>query len=115
MSRTLTTESGAPGLASGRMCYIPNPKDTSHFRPRDVVVGAYPVPNYAPLLFDASAIVTLGGGPAAHLFESARALAIPALCAVNLADLLGGDPERVGTDFSLAVDGFEGRLYAQER
>lgn len=107
--------SAAPGLASGRMCFIPDPTDTSHFRPRDVVVGAYPVPNYAPLLFDASAIVTLGGGPAAHLFESARALAIPAVCGVNLAELLGGDPAEAETDFSLAVDGFDGRLFAQER
>jgi hypothetical protein len=107
--------SAAPGLASGRMCYISDPHDTAHFRPRDVVVGPYPVPNYAALLFDASAIVTLGGSPAAHLFESARALAIPALCAVNLADLVGGDPGEAGSAYSLAVDGFEGRLYAQER
>lgn len=105
----------APGLASGRMCYIPDPHDTAHFRPRDVVVGPYPVPNYAPLLFDASAIVTLGGSAAAHLFESARALAIPAVCGVNLAEVLGGDPEKLEREFSLAVDGFEGRLYAQER
>ena len=97
------------------MCYIPDPNDTSHFRPRDVVVGPYPIPNYAALLFDASAVVTTGGGPAAHLFESARALAIPALCSLDLEGLLGGDPKELSGQISLAVDGFEGRLFAQER
>ena len=43
-----------------------------------------PVPNLAPLLWDAAAIVTETGSPAAHLFESARALRVPAVCGVTI-------------------------------
>ena len=104
--------SGAPGIAVGRMCFIANPGDTAHFRPRDVVVGTHPLPSLAALLWDASALITTGGGPAAHLFESARALAIPAVTALDLERLLGGDPAGFSGEVSLAVDGNQGRVWA---
>jgi phosphoenolpyruvate-protein kinase (PTS system EI component) len=69
-------------------------------------VGTHPIPNLAALLWDASAVVTAGGGPAAHLFESARALGIPAVCGVNLDVLLAGP----ATARSIAVDGTSGRV-----
>ncbi len=104
----------APGLAAGRMCFVDDPADAEHFRPRDVVVGTRPLPKLAALLWDASAVVTTGGGPAAHLFESARALAIPAVAAIHLDDILGGDPATMSGKVSLAVDGVEGRVWAHE-
>jgi hypothetical protein len=104
----------APGLAAGRMCFVDDPADAEHFRPRDVVVGTHPLPKLAALLWDASAVVTTGGGPAAHLFESARALAIPAVAAIHLDDILGGDPATMSGKVSLAVDGVEGRVWAHE-
>jgi phosphoenolpyruvate-protein kinase (PTS system EI component) len=51
-----------------------------------MVTAPQPVPNLAPLLWDAAGLVTETGSPAAHLFESARALGIPAVCGVELTD-----------------------------
>jgi hypothetical protein len=54
------------------------------FQPRSVIVAAQPVPNLASLLWDAAGLVTESGSPAAHLFESARALRVPAVCGVTI-------------------------------
>jgi hypothetical protein len=70
------------------------------------------LPNLAALLWDASALITTGGGPAAHLFESAGALGIPAVTGLDLEDLLGGDPAGMTGEVSLAVDGYGGRAWA---
>lgn len=104
----------APGIACGRLCPIPGPEHMGRFRPRDVVVAPYPLPHLAALLWDAAAIVTTGGGPAAHLFESARALGIPAVAAIHLDELLGGDFSEGEGRFALAVDGSAGSVFATE-
>ncbi len=88
------------------------PADAQEFRPRDVVVATHPVPGLAALLFDAAALITTGGGPAAHLFESARSLGIPALCATRVEELTGSELDRVGAEWALAVDGTNGMAYA---
>ena len=103
--------SAAPGIGVGRLCFVDDPNTALDFRPRDVVVGLRPTPKLAPLLWDAAALITTGGGPAAHLFESARALAIPALAAVDLEGLLGQDLVSASGRFSVAVDGDDGRLW----
>ena len=102
----------APGLGAGRMCWMVG-GDLGVFRPRDVIVAPRPTPDLAPLLWDAAALVTLGGGPGAHLFESARALAIPAVCGVRLEEVVGADP--VTGSHVLAVDGETGTVHALPR
>ncbi|MDH4118140.1 MAG: PEP-utilizing enzyme [Acidimicrobiia bacterium] len=102
--------SAAPGVAAGRLCFISDPYDTSHFRPRDVVVGTHPIPNLAALLWDAAALITTGGGPAAHLFESARALAIPAVCAIHLDEALASTLAEANGQVAVAVDGTNGKV-----
>jgi hypothetical protein len=87
------------GVGSGPGCRIDDPRHSEPFRPRQVVAAAPPVPGLAPLLWDAAGLVTSSGSPAAHLFESARALGVPAVCGV---DLPGGSSEIV------AVDGYSG-------
>lgn len=104
--------SAGPGIGAGRMCFITNEGSMAAFRPRDVVVAAHPLPRLAPLLWDAAAVITTGGSPAAHLFESARALAIPAVCGVHLDDAISGNPEQLTGERSLAVDGHTGTVYA---
>lgn len=104
-----TATTAAPGVAAGRMYRIVD-GDTSGFRPRDVVVAPLPVPDLAPLLWDAAALVTVGGGPAAHLFESAQALAIPAVCGI---DRQTAD-ELFAGDCLVAVDGDGGAVYSME-
>jgi hypothetical protein len=65
---------------------------------RRVLAAGQPVPNLAPLLWDAAGLVTGTGSPAAHLFESARALHVPAVCGVTIPP----------GDWIVAVDGQDG-------
>jgi phosphoenolpyruvate-protein kinase (PTS system EI component) len=46
-------------------------------------------------------LVTASGSPAAHLFEAARALRVPAVCGVDLGD---------NRDVVVAVDGSTGAV-----
>ena len=69
--------------------------------PRSVITSTYPTPDLAPLLWDAAALVTETGSPSAHLFESARALGIPAVCGVRLP---------TSPDHIVAVDGHAGTV-----
>ena len=77
-----TTQEGTP--ASGGFGAGIVHRGQTAFRPRSVIGAPEPVPNLAPLLWDASAIVTETGSPAAHLFESARALRVPAVSGVAI-------------------------------
>jgi hypothetical protein len=52
--------------------------------PRRVIVAPEPIPHLAPLLWSAAGLLTLSGSPAAHLFESARSLGVPAVAAADL-------------------------------
>jgi hypothetical protein len=110
--RTVLGQPAGPGIGAGRMCRVLDTEDMRRFRPRDVLVSTHPVPNLAPLLWDASAVVTIGGSAGAHLFESARAVGIPAVCGVRIEDIIGGDLADVEDEFVLAVDGFEGVVAA---
>ena len=76
------------------------------------LVAQYPVPHLSPLLWDAAGLVTAGGSPAAHLFESARALGLPAVCGVDLQELLGMSPAEATGQVAIVVDGTEGSVAA---
>jgi hypothetical protein len=72
----------APGLGAGLVHVV----DHAAPPPRAVLAARLPLPQLAPLLWRASAIVTAGGSPAAHLFEVARSLGIAAAAGVDLPD-----------------------------
>ena len=97
------------GLGWGRLAFVA-PERIEPVRPRQVVVAQYPVPQLSPLLWDAAGLVTAGGSPAAHLFESARALGVPAVCGVDFDDLLGMPPAEATGQVGIAVDGTEGSV-----
>lgn len=106
---------GGSGMGAGRLCWVGEPSATSHVRARDVIVLQYPLANFAPLLWDAAGLITLGGAPSAHLLEVARSLAVPAVVGCPIADLLGSTYEasKIKGDGELriaAVDGDEGRV-----
>ncbi len=88
----------AAGVGAGRLARIGDPDDAATFPRRGIIYAPQPIPNLAPLLWDAAGLVTASGSPAAHLFESARALGVPAICGVRL-------PEG---DQIVAVDGHNG-------
>jgi phosphoenolpyruvate synthase/pyruvate phosphate dikinase len=78
--------------------------------PRMVLVAPNPIPQLAPLLWGASALVTTGGSTAAHLVEVARSLGVAAVLGCNQEDLFSlvggaGDPGTL-----VAVDGDSGRV-----
>ena len=78
----------------------------------------YPLPNFAPLLWDAAGLVALGGAPSAHLMEVARSLTVPAVVSCPVDDLFPtGTSGRRGPDTPLhlgTVDGDEGRVAVLE-
>jgi pyruvate,water dikinase len=77
---------GSPGIGAGARAHVDLPDAIDRFRSRSVVTAPQPVPNLAPLLWDAAGLVTETGSPAAHLFESARALGVPAVAGVEVPD-----------------------------
>jgi phosphohistidine swiveling domain-containing protein len=104
----------SPGVGCGRLCYIAGPDQVDDVRPRDVIVTTNPIPNLAPLLWDAAGLVTISGSPAAHLFESARSLNVPAVCSVDLAGSLGVDLAATTGRFAVAVDGNRGVVFTSQ-
>ena len=102
----------APGVGCGRLCFIRDAEEGVGFRPRDIVVTTHPVPDLAPLLWDAAGLVTVAGSPAAHLFETARSLNVPAVCSVDLS--LGVSLAEATGRFTLAVDGTSGLVHSSE-
>ncbi|MGH2791337.1 MAG: PEP-utilizing enzyme, partial [Actinomycetota bacterium] len=78
-------------------------------RPRDVLVTQRPLNRFAPLLWQAAALVTAGGGPAAHLLEVARSIGVPAVTGCRLDALSDGVADGVA-DHLVAVDGDRGTV-----
>jgi hypothetical protein len=109
---------GAPGVGAGRLVWVSSPTSVGHVRPRDVIVVQYPLPNFAPLLWDAAGLVALGGAPSAHLMEVARSLTVPAVVSCPVDDLFAaGTSGRGAPDAPLhlgTVDGDEGRVAVLE-
>jgi hypothetical protein len=88
----------SPGVGAGLRSHVTHPESSGHFPTRGIISSPQPIPNLAPLLWDAAGLVTATGSPAAHLFESARALGVPAVCGLELDE----------ADQIVAVDGHSG-------
>lgn len=106
----LSGRTGAEGIGAGPVVVVTDPHAPPALGGREVVVADRPFPSLAPLLWSASALVTFGGSPGAHLMEVAHSLGVPAV--------LGVDPSRSGLAredlseagrFVAAVDGGQGR------
>ena len=90
----------SPGIGAGLRAHNTHPSRSPESA-RGVITAAQPIPALGPLLWDASAMVTSSGSPAAHLFEAARSLRVPAVCGLDL-----GEP----TPEIVAVDGHTGTV-----
>lgn len=73
----------SPGIGAGVRAEVDKPHERHPGR-RRVVTASHPLPNLAALVWDAAGLVTRSGSPAAHLFEAARALRVPAVCGVEM-------------------------------
>lgn len=95
----------SPGIGHGRLCFLGGGRP---FQPRDVVVVTHPVPSLGAMLWDAAGLVTLGGGPAAHLFEAARSVGVPAVCGAPLETLIEGAIDDATGRYAVVLDGDAG-------
>jgi phosphohistidine swiveling domain-containing protein len=106
--------SRAGGLAAGAgvgfgRAQLVDERSLGPIGPRRVIVAPDPIPHLAPLLWSAAGLVTFDGSPAAHLFEAARSLGVPAIAAVDL------DPAVLASgDWAVAVDGNQGTVSIME-
>ena len=89
----------SPGLGAGRLHSIDAEGGPRTPPPRSILHSKQAAPVLSQLLWDSSGVVTHGGSPAAHLFESARSLGVPAVTGIDLPR-----DERL----VVAVDGFAG-------
>jgi phosphoenolpyruvate synthase/pyruvate phosphate dikinase len=78
--------------------------------PRMVLVAPNPIPQLAPLLWAASALVTTGGSAAAHIDEVARSLRVPAVLGCDHEQLFSFLDDQSGLSRLIAVDGDIGRV-----
>lgn len=109
--RAVEGTGSSPGVGHGRLCYLGGADGVAggeRFRPRDVIVVTHPVPSLGALLWDAAGLVALRGGPAAHLFEAARSVGVPAVCGAPLDTLVDERIEAATGRYAVALDGDTG-------
>lgn len=97
-----STSMGVPASAGVGVGLRAEVNSDDVLRPRSVVTSSDAVPSLSQLIWDAAGLVTDGGSPAAHIFESARSLGVPAVCGVN--------PGLSAAPIILAVDGSSGEV-----
>jgi pyruvate,water dikinase len=74
----------SPGRATGPVRLLGEAHDVYDLPRGDILVVGRPEPWYAPFLWAAGGLVSRDGDPAAHLFEVARSLHVPAVAQVDL-------------------------------
>jgi len=94
------------GIGAGRARYVDVPEAAPAEFDRRVLVIQRPLNTFAPLLWNAAGLVTIGGGAGAHLMEIARSLAVPTVMRCRLDDLIASGAD----NFLLGVDGNEGSV-----
>jgi len=77
----------AAGIASGRVFHVNSDEEMRSFRTGAVLVVEHPLPEWAPLVSRASAVVAETGTEAGHLATISREFGIPALFGVSGARL----------------------------
>lgn len=88
----------ANGVGIGRRHHV-NGEDPKAPPAGAVVTASTALPSLSQLIWGAAGLVTDRGSPAAHVFEAARSLGVPAVCGVDLGP---------ATNQIVAVDGYSG-------
>lgn len=89
---------GCGGVGCGEVCIVRSAEDMLTFPKRGVLVVKHPLPEWAPLLKRAVALVAETGSEAGHLATIAREFGLPALLAVDQAS------ERLQNGETITVD-----------
>jgi len=69
----------SPGVATGPVRYIVNPKELGKVKPGDILVTEMTTPDYVPAMKKAAAVVTNAGGSTCHAAIVSRELGIPCI------------------------------------
>ncbi len=97
--RVLLVGMGAsPGVATGPVRILQSPQESSTFRAGDVLVATMTSPDWAPLMRQACAVVTDGGGLTCHAAIVSREMGLPCVVATRTATKQLRDGEVVTVD-----------------
>ncbi len=95
----------SPGVASGKVRIIKQPKEIGRVRQGDILVAEMTNPDYVPAMKRAGGIVTDLGGRTSHAAIVSRELGVPAIVGTLHATKMLSDGEVI------TVDGEAGRVY----
>lgn len=105
-AKVLLTGLGAsPGTASGPLRILRSVDEASTFQKGEVLVAAMTSPDWVPIMRNASALVTDGGGMTCHAAIVSRELRIPSVVGTRQATKL------LRTGETITVDGKRGEVY----
>ncbi|VVB66738.1 putative phosphoenolpyruvate synthase [Candidatus Gugararchaeum adminiculabundum] len=97
--------SASPGVASGKVRFIPTPKDIEKMGTGEILVTTMTTPDFVPAMKKACAIVTDEGGATAHAAIVSRELGIP--CIVGTRDAT----KKLKEGMTITVDASRGVVY----
>ena len=89
---------GCAGAGCGPVFIVRSPEDMLHFPKRAVLVVRHPLPEWAPLLKRAAALVAETGSEAGHLATLSREFGLPSLLALDRATEILTNGETVTVD-----------------
>lgn len=102
--RTAAGQPASGGEGAGRVLHLDTPRRLAGSLQRRILYVPAPQPGFAPLLWGAAGLVAACGSAAAHLFDVARSLGVPAVVGCEIGEWEGAD------DLVAAVDGFSGSV-----
>ncbi|MCB2186573.1 MAG: pyruvate, water dikinase [Deltaproteobacteria bacterium] len=107
----------SPGAAAGPVYWVDKDQDALGFPRGAVLAVRQPLPRWASLLSQASALISLTGGAAGHLATVAREYDLPALFGLEgaAAALVGGQEVTVDADGGTVYQGRVAELLAAPR
>jgi pyruvate,water dikinase len=102
---------GCAGAGCGPVFIVRSPEDMLHFPKRAVLVVRHPLPEWAPLLKRAAALVAETGSEAGHLATLSREFGLPSLLALDRATEILTNGETVTVDATIRTI-YRGRIEA---
>lgn len=102
----------SPGIASGRVHVIDDPKDIKEFKDGEVLVTLMTSPDWVPAMKKASAIITNNGGMTCHAAIVSREMEIP--CLVGTASRDKAATQTLKNGQLVTVDAKNGVVYEGE-
>ncbi|KZU16118.1 Phosphoenolpyruvate synthase [Lactiplantibacillus plantarum] len=99
----------SPGLASGVVHVIDNPKDIDQFKQGEVLVTLMTSPDWVPAMKKAAAIVTNNGGMTCHAAIVSREMQIPCIVGTKSKEVAATDVLKTGD--VVTVDAKNGVVY----